>query len=136
MADANSINFFILQGIVGRDPELMQAKKTKTTFAVVSLATHSIWVTKGKTIKRTIWHRVTVWGDKLSKFTVKTVKPKMMVCVKGEIYTRKWTDGEGNERTAIDLKAKELTIMRQAKVFEEKPEKPEEPKPEESKDPY
>lgn len=98
------INKVTLIGRLGGDPEL-KTLEGGTAVARFSLATSDSYKDKdGNWQERTDWHNVVLWREQAER-SVKALKKGEMCYVEGKVSYRKYTDKEGQERTATDIVA-------------------------------
>jgi single-strand DNA-binding protein len=100
----SSLNRAILIGRTGRDTEVRQTQNGSRV-AILSLATSERWRDKatGENKEQTEWHRVVVWNDRAVEFCEKHVRKGSLICVEGQIKSRKFTDKDGLERTVTEI---------------------------------
>jgi len=106
-----SVNKVIILGNLGRDPE-MRYMPSGDAMATVSIATTDSWKdkTSGEKKETTEWHRVVFFG-KLAEIAGKYLKKGSSVYVEGSLRTRKYTDKDGIEKYATDIRADELKML-------------------------
>ncbi len=106
-----SLNKVLIIGNLGRDPETryMPSGDAMTTIAV---ATTETWKDKqtGEKKEATEWHRVTFFG-KLAEIAGQYLKKGSQVYVEGSLRTRKYTDKDGVEKYATDIRADEMKML-------------------------
>ena len=106
-----SVNKVIVLGNLGRDPETryMPSGDAMTT---ISIATTDSWKDKssGEKKESTEWHRVTFFG-KLAEIAGQYLKKGSSVYVEGSLRTRKYTDKDGVERYATDIRADSMQML-------------------------
>lgn len=106
-----SINKVIIIGNLGRDPETryMPSGDAMTTIAV---ATSESWKDKvtGEKKEQTEWHRITFFG-KLAEIAGQYLKKGSQVYVEGSLRTRKYTDKDGVEKYATDIRADTMKML-------------------------
>lgn len=106
-----SVNKVIIVGNLGRDPETryMPSGDAMTTIAV---ATTDSWKDKstGEKKEQTEWHRITFFG-KLAEIAGQYLKKGSTVYVEGSLRTRKYTDKDGVEKYATDIKADSMQML-------------------------
>jgi single-strand DNA-binding protein len=118
-----SLNQATLIGFLGDDPDYRVMADGK---AVVSLrlATTDAWKDKATGEKKDLneWHRVSLF-DQRAEFAHAYLKKGSQVFVQGEIRTRKWTDKEGIERYATEIRGSTVQSLDRKPVAasEEKP---------------
>lgn len=103
-----SFNRTVLIGNVGGDPVL---RHTQTGKAVVNLklATHTRRKDQDDV---TTWHRIVLW-DGLADLAQQYVKRGQPLYIEGPTTHRKWTDGDGIERTFAEITAREMIFLDQ-----------------------
>lgn len=106
-----SVNKVIIVGNLGRDPETryMPSGDAMTTLAV---ATTDSWKDKatGEKKEQTEWHRITAFG-KLAEIMAQYLKKGSQVYIEGSLRTRKYTDKDGVEKYATDIKADTMQML-------------------------
>lgn len=104
------INKVTLIGNLGGDPEIRHLDNG-TAVGRFSLATNENYKDKdGNWQKLTEWHNVVVWRD-LAERAEKLLKKGMLVYVEGKISYRKYTDKDGQERSATDIVANSYRLL-------------------------
>lgn len=104
-----SVNVVMLLGRLGADPEV----KTVGGEPVCnfSLATSEKWTGRdGQPQERTEWHRIQVWG-KTAEHCGRFLAKGRECHVQGKIQSRKYTDKDGVERTAYEIRADRVTFV-------------------------
>ncbi len=101
---AGTLNKVILIGRLGKDPEI-KATNGGGSFAMMSLATEETWRDKNtqEKKKKTEWHRVVCFNEKLAEIIGKYVRKGALVYVEGQLTTRKWTDNAGVEKYVTEI---------------------------------
>jgi len=101
---AGSVNKVILIGRLGRDPEA-RAMNNGGTVVNLSVATEESWRDKnsGERQKRTEWHRVVIFNEKLAEVAEKYLQKGSLVYIEGALQTRKWTDQSGTEKYSTEV---------------------------------
>jgi single-strand DNA-binding protein len=110
------VNKVILVGNLGRDPEV---RRTSAGEPVVnfSVATSETWRDRqsGERRERTEWHNVVIFNENLGKVAEQYLKKGSKVYLEGALQTRKFTDKNGQERTATEIVLQkfrgELTLL-------------------------
>lgn len=106
-----SVNKAIIVGNIGRDPETryMPSGDAMTT---ISVATTDSWKDKttGEKKETTEWHRIVFFG-KLAEIAGQYLKKGSSVYVEGSLRTRKYTDKDGIEKYATDIRADTLQML-------------------------
>ena len=104
------MNKVILCGRLGQDPELTYITNG-TGICKFPLATSSVWLDQGgQKQERTEWHRIVVWG-KQGENCAKYLNKGREVLLEGEIQYQKYTDKQGVERYATDIKASNIKFL-------------------------
>jgi single-strand DNA-binding protein len=104
------MNKIMLIGNLGRDPE-MNYTPDGTAVARFSIAVSR--TTKSATGERqqeTEWFNITAWRQ-LAEICSTYLKKGHKVFIEGRLTTRKYTDKNGVERTAIDVIASDLEML-------------------------
>ncbi len=105
-----SVNKVILLGNLGRDPELKYTPNG-TPVANFTVATNETWKDKeGNKQEHTEWHRVVVWG-KLAEICGEYLHKGRQVYIEGSIRSRTYKDRDGNDRTAVEIRADNLVMV-------------------------
>jgi single-strand DNA-binding protein len=97
-----SVNKAIIQGRLGRDPEIRDTANGKV--ANLSVATSKSWKDKsGERKEKTEWHRVTIWNQNtITNIVEKHLNKGDQVYIEGELETRKYEkDGVEHYTTSI-----------------------------------
>lgn len=106
-----SVNKVIIIGNLGRDPETryMPSGDAMTTIAV---ATTDTWKDKnsGEKKEQTEWHRITFFG-KTAEIASQYLKKGSQVYIEGSLRTRKYTDKDGIEKYATDIRADTMQML-------------------------
>ncbi|WP_151449186.1 single-stranded DNA-binding protein [Lacisediminimonas profundi] len=106
-----SVNKVIIVGNLGRDPETryMPSGDAVTNIAV---ATTDTWKDKttGEKKEQTEWHRISFFG-KLAEIAGQYLKKGSQVYIEGSLRTRKYTDKDGVEKYATEIKADSMQML-------------------------
>ena len=106
-----SVNKAIIVGHLGRDPETryMPSGDAAVNFSV---ATTDKWKDKstGEVKEATEWHNVSAFG-KLAETCGQYLKKGSQVYIEGSLRTRKYTDKNGVERYATDIRADSMQML-------------------------
>lgn len=107
---SGSVNLAIIQGNLGRDPDIRNTQGGGK-IANMSIATSEQWKDRqsGERRERTEWVRVCVFNEALVNVIEKYVKKGSTIYVEGELRTREWTDRGGEKRNSTEVV---LTQMR------------------------
>ena len=105
------VNKVILVGTLGRDPE------TKTfpnggSVTQFSMATSESWTDKNSGEKReaTEWHRI-VLNNRLGEIAQQYLRKGSKVYIEGSLRTRKWTDNNGVEHYATEIRGDQMQML-------------------------
>ena len=106
-----SLNKVQLIGNLGRDPET-KYMPSGDAMTNITIATTETWKDKqtGEKKEATEWHRVTFFG-KLAEIAAQYLKKGSSVYVEGSLRTRKYTDKDGVDKYATDIKADEMKML-------------------------
>ena len=106
-----SVNKVILVGNLGRDPEV-RTFPSGDRVANVTIATTDKWKDKqtGEMKEATEWHRV-VFNGRLAEIAGEYLRKGSQVYVEGSIRSRKYTDKDGVERRAFDIRADTMQML-------------------------
>ena len=106
-----SVNKVILVGNCGRDPE-MRAFPSGGQVCNVSIATTEKWRDKssGEMREQTEWHNL-VFNDRLAEIAGQYLRKGSQIYVEGQIRSRKYQDKEGLERTAYEIRVREMQLL-------------------------
>ncbi len=107
------MNRIQLIGRLGRDPE--DGRRGRGGYASFSLATKEYWTDRcsGETVEHTEWHQLVCY-DRLSEIALEFLTKGSEVYVEGRQRTTKWTDKEGSEQRATEVRVDELKMLRRA----------------------
>ncbi len=108
MASVNKLN---LVGNCGRDPEV-RTFPSGGQVCNVSIATTEKWKDKqsGELRESTEWHNL-VFSDKLAEIAGKYLSKGAPVYVEGSIKSRRYQDKDGNEKTAYEVRVREMQLL-------------------------
>ncbi|MBC3934051.1 single-stranded DNA-binding protein [Undibacterium sp. CY7W] len=106
-----SVNKVIIVGNLGRDPET-RYMPNGDAMTSITVATTDTWKDKatGEKKEQTEWHRITFFG-KLAEIAGQYLKKGSQVYVEGSLRTRKYTDKDGVEKYATDIKADSMQML-------------------------
>ena len=98
-------------GFLGKDPEIRHMQNGNAV-ASFSIATTEKWKDKntGEAKEQTEWHRISAF-DKLAEIIGEYLKKGSLVYVCGKIKTRKYTDKDGVEKFATDIRADTMQML-------------------------
>jgi single-strand DNA-binding protein len=104
------MNVILLIGNVGKDPEIRNLQ-SGSSVASFSVATSEHWKDKGgERQEKTTWHNCIVWGG-LVTVVENYVTKGSKIAIEGRLESRKWTDRDGNERTAMEVNVQRLELL-------------------------
>lgn len=107
----SSLNKATLIGHLGRDPETryLPSGEAVTNFSV---ATSETWKDKqsGERREATEWHRISTFG-KLAEIAGQYLVKGSLVYIEGKIATRKYTDKNGAEKSATEIRADTMKML-------------------------
>lgn len=105
------LNMAQIIGRLGKDPEVRYLPSGEAV-ANFSLATTEKWKDKasGEQREETEWHRISTFG-RLAEIVGQYVKKGDLIYVAGKIKTRKYTDKDGTERYATEVRASEMKML-------------------------
>jgi single-strand DNA-binding protein len=105
-----SVNKVILVGNLGADPEVRYTQGGEPV-CELRLATSEQWTDKGGAKQeRTEWHTISVWG-KTAELCGQYLAKGRSVYVEGALRTREYTDKEGVNRKAWEVRADKVTFL-------------------------
>ncbi len=105
-----SVNKVILVGNLGRDPE-MRYLPSGEAVANLALATTDKYKDKsGQLVEQTEWHRISFFG-RTAEVCGQYLKKGSQVYVEGSIRTRKYTDKEGIEKYATEIRGDRMQML-------------------------
>jgi single-strand DNA-binding protein len=104
------VNKIMLIGNLGRDPE-MNYTPSGTPVTKFSLAVSRRYKSQsGERVDETEWFNIVAWNQ-LAETCNAYLKKGNKVFIEGRLSTRKYTDKEGIQRTAIDVIANEMEML-------------------------
>lgn len=106
-----SVNKVILVGNLGRDPE-SRTFPSGDQVCNVTIATTDKWKdkTSGEMKEATEWHRL-VFNGRLAEIAAQYLRKGSQIYVEGQIRTRKFTDKEGVEKFATDIRVDQMQML-------------------------
>jgi single stranded DNA-binding protein len=107
------MNRIQLIGRLGRDPEGGQSSKGR--FATFSLATNEFWTdrTSSEVVEHTEWHQLICY-DRLAEIALEFLTKGSEIYVEGRPRTKHWTDKDGKEQRATEVRIDEMKMLRRA----------------------
>ncbi len=106
-----SVNKVIIVGNLGRDPET-RYMPSGDAVTNINVATTDRYKDKQSGEKReaTGWHRISFFG-KLAEIAGQYLKKGSQVYVEGSLRTRKYTDKDGVEKYATEIRAETMQML-------------------------
>jgi len=105
------LNKIMLIGNLGKDPDMSYLPSgkpvTKFTMAVSRRRRNR---DTGESVEETQWFNVVAW-DQLAETCNRFLHKGSKVYIEGRINSRKYTDKDGNERTAWEVTATEMEML-------------------------
>ena len=104
------MNKIMLIGNLGRDPEMSY---TPSGVAVTKFTLAVNRVTKspsGERQEETEWFNIVAWRQ-LAETCNNYLRKGQKVFIEGRLSTRKYTDREGNQRTAVEVAANDMEML-------------------------
>ena len=104
------VNKVILDGNLGKDPELRHFEGGRSV-AHFTLATNDYYKDKqGTRVERTEWHNIAAWQG-LAEFSDKYLKKGQQVYVEGKLRTRQYQDKDNVTRYITEIVADEINLI-------------------------
>jgi single-strand DNA-binding protein len=106
-----SVNKVIIVGNLGRDPET-RYMPSGDAMTSITVATTDTWKDKatGEKKEQVEWHRISFFG-KLAEIAGQYLKKGSQVYIEGSLRTRKYTDKDGVEKYATEIKADTMQML-------------------------
>jgi single-strand DNA-binding protein len=106
-----SVNKVIIVGNLGRDPET-RYMPSGDAVTNITVATTDSWKDKasGEKKETTEWHRIAFFG-KLAEIAGQYLKKGSQVYIEGSLKTRKYTDKDGVEKYATEIRADSMQML-------------------------
>lgn len=106
-----SVNKVIIVGNLGRDPEI-RYMPSGDAMCSIAVATTDSWKDKntGEKKEQTEWHSISAFG-KLAEIMGQYLKKGSQVYIEGSLRTRKYTDKDGVEKYATEIKADSMQML-------------------------
>ncbi len=105
-----SVNKAIIVGNLGRDPD-MRYLPSGEAVANLAIATTDRYKDKqGEMVESTEWHRVSFFG-RTAEVCGTYLKKGSQVYIEGSIRTRKYTDKEGVEKYATEIRGDRMQML-------------------------
>ena len=114
-----SLNKVLVQGHLGRDPEIRQTAGGQSV-GNCSVACTEKWVAKdGERKERTEWVRVVAWGKEAE--ILSTARKGDLVFVDGALQTREWENKAGVKQYTTEVRAWYLVVVPKQGQAQERP---------------
>lgn len=106
-----SLNKIMIIGRLGQDPDVRQFPNGGSV-THINVATSERWTDKqtGQPKEQTEWHRVSLF-NRLGEIAAQYLRKGSSVYIEGSLHTRKWTDQQGIERYATEIKAQSMQML-------------------------
>lgn len=106
-----SVNKVILVGNLGKDVELRYTPGGDAV-ANLTVATSESWKDKnsGEKKESVEWHRCSCFG-KLAEICGQYLKKGAQVYIEGSLRTRKWQDGDGQDRYTTEIRIDQMKML-------------------------
>jgi single-strand DNA-binding protein len=105
-----SVNKVILVGNLGRDPEMRYMPSGEAVAGLAVATTDKYKDKAGQMVEQTEWHRVSFFG-RTAEVCGQYLKKGSQVYIEGSIRTRKYTDKEGVEKYATEIRGDRMQML-------------------------
>jgi single-strand DNA-binding protein len=105
-----SVNKVILVGNLGRDPEMRYLPSGEAVVNLSVATTDKFKDKSGAMQEATEWHRVSFFG-RTAEVCGQYLKKGSQVYIEGSIRTRKYTDKEGVEKYATEIRGDRMQML-------------------------
>ena len=105
-----SVNKVILVGNLGRDPEMRYLPSGEAVVNLAVATTDKYKDKSGAMQEATEWHRVSFFG-RTAEVCGQYLKKGSQVYIEGSIRTRKYTDKDGVEKYATDVRGDRMQML-------------------------
>lgn len=105
-----SVNKVILVGNLGRDPEMRYMPSGEAVANLAVATTDKFKDKAGQMVEQTEWHRVSFFG-RTADVCGQYLKKGSQVYIEGLIRTRKYTDKDGVEKYATEIRGDRMQIL-------------------------
>ncbi|HEY9099060.1 MAG TPA: single-stranded DNA-binding protein [Thiobacillus sp.] len=105
-----SVNKVILVGNLGRDPEMRYLPSGEAVANLAIATTDKFKNKQGEMVEQTEWHRVSFFG-RTAEVCGQYLKKGGQVYVEGSIRTRKYTDKDGIEKYATEIRGDRMQML-------------------------
>ena len=105
------VNKVIIVGNLGSDPEVKQFANGGSVTRI-AVATSEQWNDKqtGERREQTEWHRISLF-NKLGEIAAQYLRKGSQVYIEGSLRTNKYTDQNGVERYATEIRADQMQML-------------------------
>jgi len=105
------INSVCLIGNLAADPEIRSTQRG-VKVAKMRMAVNDFWNDRGtgERHKRTHWFSLNAW-DRLADICEQYLRQGMKIAVRGSLEYQEWTNPEGQKRSRIEVRVRELEIL-------------------------
>ena len=107
---AGSVNKVILVGNLGRDPEMRYLPSGEAVVNLSVATTDKFKDKSGAMQEATEWHRVSFFG-RTAEVCGQYLKKGSQVYIEGSIRTRKYTDKDGVEKYATEIRGDRMQML-------------------------
>ncbi len=106
-----SVNKVLIIGNLGKDPET-RYMPSGDAMTSITVATTDTWKDKatGEKKEQVEWHRITFFG-KLAEIAGQYLKKGSQVYIEGSLRTRKYTDKDGVDKYATEIRADTMQML-------------------------
>jgi single-strand DNA-binding protein len=105
-----SVNKVILVGNLGRDPEMRYLPSGEAVANLAVATTDKYKDKSGQMVEQTEWHRVSFFG-RTAEVCGQYLKKGSQVYIEGSIRTRKYTDKDGVEKYATEIRGDRMQML-------------------------
>lgn len=104
------LNKVMIIGRLGADPEIRYVAGGQPV-TTLNVATDESYTDRdGNKVKKTEWHRISVWG-KSAENCHNYLGKGSLVYVEGSLQTRKWQDQQGQDRYTTEIRAQKVQFL-------------------------
>jgi len=105
-----SVNKVILVGNLGRDPEMRYLPSGEAVVNLALATTDKFKDKSGEMKEQTEWHRVSFFG-RTAEVCGQYLKKGSQVYIEGSLRTRKYTDKDGVEKYATEIRGDRMQML-------------------------
>ena len=105
-----SVNKVILIGNLGRDPEMRYLPRGSAVASLAIATTDKYKDKTGNMVEATEWHRVSFF-DRTAEVCGQYLKKGSQVYIEGSLKTRKYTDKDGVEKYATEIRGDRMQML-------------------------